>query len=201
MGTCLDWHSAIISTLPYTLPEKIKSEFALDWRQTYFEANEVRRLQGLGPEDIDITHRTTLNTLLSSPKYKHLVPKFHPDIKEALIQAWHKQPAWPDVETALQKLQAQGYELFVHANGTTRLQLDLADFSGVGVYFDMLFSSQLLGSIKPDPRAWERTLELIGRKPEECVQVAAHAMDTGRARRCGLKTVYVYRWTNDVSLA
>lgn len=37
MGTCLDWHSSIVAALPASLSEEQRSEFALEWRQTYFD--------------------------------------------------------------------------------------------------------------------------------------------------------------------
>ena len=36
-------------------------------------------------------------------------------------------------------------------------------------------------------------------KHEECVMVAAHAWDNRGGKKLGMKTVYVYRWTDDVN--
>jgi len=41
-------------------------------------------------------------------------------------------------------------------------------------------------------------LDLLKLGPEECVTVAAHAYDLRGAKVAGMKTVYVYRWTDDV---
>jgi FMN phosphatase YigB (HAD superfamily) len=41
-------------------------------------------------------------------------------------------------------------------------------------------------------------LELLKYKPEECVTVAAHAYDVRGAKAVGMKTIYVYRWTDDI---
>lgn len=98
----------------------------------------------------------------------------------------------------LEKLRELGYELFVHANGTTRLQLDLVKSSGLQGCFDSLFSSELLGTIKPAPESYVKCMGLLRYKPEECVMVAAHAYDTRGAKKVGIKTVYVYRWTDDI---
>ncbi|CAD0028166.1 unnamed protein product, partial [Aureobasidium pullulans] len=106
-------------------------------------------------------------------------------VKDRCITAWHSQQAWPDVAPALQRLRDEGYEIVVHANGTTRLQLDLCRSSGL--QFDALFSSQLLGR-------WS----CLQRDASECVIVAAHAYDLRGAKAVGMKTVYVYRWTDDV---
>ncbi|MCJ1280617.1 hypothetical protein MMC21_008446 [Puttea exsequens] len=106
--------------------------------------------------------------------------------------------AWPDVAAAVKRLKAVGYEVYVFANGTMRLQLDLCKSSGLT--FDMLFSSQMLGAYKPAPESYRRTLELVGVRAEEAVMVAAHADDVRGGREAGMRTVYVKRWTDDVSL-
>lgn len=194
MGTCLDWHSNITSILPNGLSPAARSAFAIEWRQAYFDANSARVREGKPPEDIDVTHRRVLNELLA--KHAEMLPLFSDEIKEQAVRAWHTQRAWPDVADALQKLKEQGLEIFVHANGTTRLQLDLVRASNLR--FDMLFSSELLGCYKPAPENYRKVLELLQLRADECVMVAAHAYDLRGAKAVGLKTVYVYRWTDDV---
>lgn len=84
----------------------------------------------------------------------------------------------------------------MHANGTTRLQLNLV--RSASLKFDMLFSSELLGWYKPAPDNYHKALELLKLRPEECVTVAAHAYDLRGAKAVGMKTVYVRRWTDDI---
>ena len=195
MGTCLDWHSSVVEALPSTIPKSEASKLALEWRRQYFLENSNRVSQKLSPEDIDITLARTLEVVLDQlPEDK---PYFDNDTKAKVIQAWHSQKAWPEVSEAIKSLRNNlGLEVFVHANGTTRLQLDLTRSSGLD--FNMLFSSQLLGSYKPNPEAYERGLQLVKLQPEEVVLVAAHAYDLRGAKKCGLRTVYVHRWTDDI---
>jgi HAD superfamily hydrolase (TIGR01493 family) len=47
----------------------------------------------------------------------------------------------------------------------------------------MLLSSELLGLAKPDPAMYLKATELLRRKPDECVMVAAHADDLSAAKR------------------
>lgn len=195
MGTCLDWHSSILPILPSALSQDAKSNFALEWRQTYFDANTARIRNGELPEDIDTTHRRTLLALLD--KHPEIKPLFTPDIQDEAVAAWHNQKAWPDVSEALRKLKEErGYEIYVHANGTTRLQLDIIRSSGLK--FDMLFSSQLLGFYKPAPENYRKALELLKLQPEDCVTVAAHTSDLRGAKAVGMKAVYIRRWTDDI---
>ena len=195
MGTCLDWHSSIIAALPPDLALDTKSEFLLKWRQTYFDANTARLRDGKAPEDIDITHRNTLEQLLD-PNWPQLKPLFTDILKESAVKAWHSQKAWPDVSDAIRELKARGLEVYVHANGTTRLQLDIVRSSGL--QFDMLFSSELLGIYKPALANYEKVLSLLKLQPDECVTVAAHAYDLRGAKAAGMKTVYIRRWTDDI---
>ncbi|KAM0195764.1 hypothetical protein ACHAPI_006316 [Fusarium lateritium] len=195
MGTCLDWHSSVIQALPSAIPEAEASKFALEWRRQYFISNSERLAQKLEPEDIDDTLLHVLDSILDhSPDYKSY---FDAQVKERLINAWHAQPAWPEVKEAIDSIRNKlGLEVFVHANGTTRLQLDLTRFSGLK--FNMLFSSQLLGTYKPDPEAYNKALRLVKLRPEEVVLVAAHAYDLRGAQDVGIKTIYIHRWTDDV---
>lgn len=193
MGTCLDWHSSVVQTLPSSFPPTFSSQFALEWRRKYFAENASRVSQSLEPEDIDITLSRTLEVLLDEfPDQKSL---FDDSLKKKLVAAWHSQRAWPEVQEAISKIRNDlGIEVMVHANGTTRLQLDLTRSSGLS--FNMLFSSQLLGQYKPTPVAYTRALELVKLRPEEVVLVAAHAYDLRGAQAVGMKTVYVRRWTD-----
>ena len=194
MGTCLDWHSGAVQALPPSIPESERSELALEWRHDYFDANAARLAAHQPPEDIDLTLRKTLDALLDKhPAHK---PLFDEEIRHRCVGAWHSMPAWPDVAPAIAQLKAAGYEVFVFANGTTRLQLDLCRSSGLG--FHMLFSSQLLGVYKPAPESYPKVLELTKILPEEAVQVAAHAYDVRGAKEAGMRTVYIHRWTDDI---
>ena len=194
MGTCLDWHSSIIAVLPSTLSQDVRSNFALEWRQAYFDANFLRQNAGKPPEDIDLTHRRVLDEVLE--KHPDIKSLFTDEVKDRLVKAWHSQKAWPEVNDAIQELKGRGWEVFVHANGTTRLQLDIVRSSGLN--FDMLFSSELLECYKPAPENYLKVLDLLKLGPEQCVTVAAHAYDLRGAKAVGMRTVYVYRWTDDV---
>ncbi|KAK9238910.1 HAD-like domain-containing protein [Lipomyces kononenkoae] len=179
MGTCLDWHSGAVKALPQGISESERSKLALEWRHDYFDANAARIAANEPVEDIEITLTKTLDALLEKrPAHKQL---FDEQTKRQSIE----------------QLKAAGYEVFVHANGTTRLQLDLCKSSGLA--FNMLFSSQLLGLYKPVPESYRKVLQLVNLRPDECVLVAAHAYDTRGAKKAGMKTVYIHRWTDDIN--
>lgn len=195
MGTCLDWHSGVVKSLPQAIPESERSKLALEWRHDYFDANAARLAAKEPPENIDITLRHTLDALLD--KHPEQKTFFDERTKDECVTVWHTMSAWPDVPPAVEQLKAAGFEVFVFANGTPRLQLDLCKSSGLK--FDMLFSSELLGVYKPAPESYRKTLDLVKVKPEESVMVAAHAYDTRGGKEAGMKTVYIHRWTDDIN--
>lgn len=198
MGTCLDWHAGTVSVLPQSLDEPVRSQLALEWRQHYFDSNTARLSRNEAPEDIDVTLRHTLHTLLE--KYPQHRDAFDSAAIDRCVAQWHSMPAWPEVPQAMAKIKesANRPEMFVFANGTTRLQLDLCRSSGLS--FDMLFSSALLGVYKPALESYQKTLGLIKLKPEETVQVAAHVNDLRGAKKAGIKTIYIKRWTDDIEV-
>ncbi|KAK3386200.1 HAD-like domain-containing protein [Podospora didyma] len=195
MGTCLDWHRSVVRSSPPSVPRDEASKLALEWRRQYFISNSNRLAQKLHPEDIDTTLARTLDLVLDQfPDQKR---HFDDDAKERLVEAWHAQEAWPEVQEAIRSIREDlGLEVFVHANGTTRLQLDITRSSRLS--FDMLFSSQLLGVYKPSPDAYKKALEYVKLGSDEVVMVAAHAYDLRGAQKCGMKTIYIHRWTDDV---
>lgn len=195
MGTCLDWHSGVLKTFPQSIPESDRSKLALEWRHDYFDATAARLAANEPVENIEVTLEKTLDALLEKhPTHKH---SFNKQVKYDSIAVWHSMPAWPDVPGAIKQLKEAGYEVFVFANGTTRLQLDLCKSSGLS--FNMLFSSQLLGFYKPAPESYQKALDLVDVSADESVVVAAHAYDTRGAKKVGMKTVYIHRWTDDIN--
>ncbi|CZR67690.1 related to hydrolase (HAD superfamily) [Phialocephala subalpina] len=194
MGTCVDWHSSAVQAMPSAVPQNEASQIAIDWHQQYFYENSQLSTKGLPPEDIDITLARALSVVLDrNPEQK---AHFDDAAKRNMVEKWHSQAAWPDVQQAIRSLREDlGLDVLVHGNGTPRMQMDLCRSSGLN--FSMLFSSLLLGFYKPDPKSYKRGLELVQLGPDEVVMVAAHAYDLRGAQKCGLRTAYIHRWSDD----
>jgi len=194
MGTCLDWYSGITAALPERLDENTKRSLAIAWREAFFTDIHERFERGLPVESFDTTNARQLDVVLK--QYGLTLSETE---KSQLVQAWHSMPAWEDVAEGLRDLKGRGLELFVLANGTTRLQLDLVRSSNLHE-FNMLFSSELLGLVKPDPKFYTTALNLTGYRPDETAMVAAHAYDLQAAQKLGMRTVYISRWTEDTQV-
>jgi 2-haloalkanoic acid dehalogenase type II len=210
MGTCLDWHSSVVDALPTSIPRSVGSDLAIRWREAFFTDIHARAEVGLGPENIDTTHRRLLLRLLGEKPWSQWQDDFDysnsesngdlssPTI-EAAVCSWHAMKSWSDVIPGLCALKAKNpdLELFVLANGTVRLQLELVRSAGLLGIYDLLFSSELLGYAKPSPEAYGKALQLVGVKPEEALMVACHAYDLRAARAVGMRTCYIRRETDD----
>ncbi|KAJ4001954.1 haloacid dehalogenase [Lentinula boryana] len=206
MGTCTDWSASVTAAIreqcintSLTLPDVQLDEdlrrFASAWRAGFFREIHQRFSNGEPQEDIDITHRRVLDQLLSEKgALVNMSDVWGNDIRAKLVQSWHHQEAWPDAISGLERLK-KNYFVVVLANGTTRMQLDLVHSSQLT--FHALFSSQLLGLTKPDPRIYQKVLELLNCEPRDCIMVAAHAYDLRVAAKIGMKTAYIHRTTED----
>lgn len=91
MGTCLDWHSSVVKAFPPAITNKTASDLALKWRKQCFIANNQRYLQGLAPEDIDITLARVLDNVLE--QFQDAKSHLDANAKKRLVEAWHSQPA------------------------------------------------------------------------------------------------------------
>ncbi|KAF2648266.1 HAD-like protein [Lophiostoma macrostomum CBS 122681] len=217
MGTCCDWLSSLIpllrtcpplpspSSSPPTSQETLLTNLALSWRAGFFAEIHSRFTLNLPAEDIDITHRRVLDRLLSEQGVG--LEHWDSALRDRLVAQWHIQTPWSDVISALQALRqsasksdsgSDSFFLIVLANGTTRLQLDIAQSSGIP--FHMLLSSQLLGFTKPDERVYRKAVELVGLDVDECTMVASHLYDLEAAKGVGMRTIYVRRETEDVGV-
>lgn len=197
MGTCLDWESSIRNGFETINSKSLihgeeASKLAIEWRHRYFTTVRERTNQRLPPEDIDVTHRRILDLLFEERGIG--LDQWSEPMRQELVRRWHVQRAWPDMAPALKRLEKH-FDLVVHANGTTRLQIDLMRSSGL--HFHAVISSIMLGISKPDPQNYLKALELLKLKPEECMTVAAHAWDVRGAKAIGMQTAYIRRATED----
>ena len=205
MGTCCDWLSSLLPALhtcpphPSLIPTEPKlRELAIAWREGFFHEIHVQFRDSKPTEDIDVTHRRVLDRLLEEKGID--IVCWDDGVRDRLVRQWHHQIPWPDVTTALNRLREDGgWFLVVLANGSARLQLDIAQSSGLP--FHTLLSSEVLGLTKPDPAIYKRAMELVRLPPEDCFMLASHLYDLEAAKGAGLRTIYIHRATEDVDTA
>jgi 2-haloacid dehalogenase len=99
---------------------------------------------------------------------------------------------WPDSIAGLQRLKAK-YIIAPLSGGNTSLLLRMAKRAGLP--WDAILGSDVVGTYKPKPEAYLRTVDILALRPEEVFLVAAHNDDLAAARRCGMRTAFVARPT------
>ncbi|MGW0807421.1 HAD family hydrolase [Nonomuraea sp. NPDC002799] len=106
-----------------------------------------------------------------------------------------------DVRPALAVLRAAGHRVLVAGNQTTRVAELLR---ALDLPVDAIATSGEWGLAKPDPRFFDRLVELAGTAPDQVVYVGDHpANDVTPAKAAGLRTAHIRRgpwghlWADD----
>lgn len=160
---------------------------------------------------IDETHRDILDSLIAEQGLTGLWTE--PELQH-LNLAWHRLDVWKDVPAGLRLLRKSVLQATL-SNGNVSLLIDLC--RNGDMVFDTILSGEIFGSYKPDPKVYLGAAKMLGVKPEETAMVAARELlswlvcllrtppnfyrldrwDLDSARKCGLKTIYILRETED----
>jgi len=191
-GTVVDWRASIIRE-----GEALGRAKGLDvdwvaftdaWRGLYQPALEKVRSGALPWTRLDDLHRMSLDRLLEDFKIKGLSAA---EI-EQLNCVWHRLDPWPDSVPGLTRLRKK-YVLATLSNGNIALMVNMAKRAGLP--WDAVLGAEPARAYKPQPEAYLRTADFLGRQPEECMLVAAHNSDLAAAARVGFRTAFVRRPT------
>ncbi|KAJ6551863.1 haloacid dehalogenase [Mycena capillaripes] len=193
-GTTVDWHGSLGEELA-TLGRKYGvdgnwSDFSKTWRRGYIDYMHAIAQGGTGTLNVDELHRGILEKMLQSPEWKHFGAVVNEEERENLNNAWHRLRGWPDATAGLYVLKKQKIVCAL-SNGNIRLLIDMAKFTDLP--WDVIFSSELFGSFKPDPKVYQGAMKHLSLEPKNCAMVAAHLWDLRGASNAGMRTIYVKR--------
>jgi len=133
-----------------------------------------------------------------------------------LVLGWHRLSGWEDSSAGLSALKERVI-IATLSNGNVRLLINMVgrrlftehprdltlpppQAKHAHLPWDMIFSSQLFGSYKPDPKVYLGAVELLDLPPQRVAIVAAHIYDCAAAKAAGLRAVYVRRSTEDTDI-
>ena len=112
--------------------------------------------------------------------------------RRAMLEALEFEP-YPDVVPALERLRAAGVRLVIASNWDCSLPDWLGPPGLIGLVHRVVTSAEV-GAAKPDPRVFERALELAGVAPAEALHVGDSVdKDIEGARAAGVRAVLVLR--------
>ncbi|KAI0757731.1 haloacid dehalogenase [Daedaleopsis nitida] len=200
-GTVVDWYGSVSRALEKAAPDGYSGEdwgaFATEWRKGYREYTARVAGGGEGSTNADIMHRELIDAMLTSERWKHLSSVLADAKRTEFVQFWHKLDGWPDSSNGLYGMKKKAI-IGTLSNGNVRLLVDMAKHANLP--WDVVFSGELLGSYKPNPKTYLGAVGHLGVTPDKCALVAAHIVDLRAAASHGMKTVYVRRPTEDVGV-
>ncbi|KZT00881.1 haloacid dehalogenase [Laetiporus sulphureus 93-53] len=192
-GTVVDWRSSVAAELGRHAKDGVDGNweaFAEEWRQGYYRLTGQVARGGPGPSNVDEMHRQILDSMLQTPRWAHLAPLWDGVERAELVMAWHRTKGWPDTTAGLYALKKHAI-IGTLSNGNVRLLVDMAKYADLP--WDVIFSGELLGSYKPNPKMYLGALHHLSLEPHQCAMVAAHIYDLRAAASHGMKTVFVRR--------
>jgi 2-haloacid dehalogenase len=116
------------------------------------------------------------------------------ELNQSLLNAYLTLKPWPDAVPALKKLKAAGVRIITIANFSSTMLHANADNAGITNLFDELLSTEVNGTFKPDPRAYELGMKALHLRKDEIVFAAFGGWDACGAKRFGYTTVWVNRF-------
>jgi 2-haloacid dehalogenase len=163
-------------------------EFAKVWRSKQFEYSFLRSITN----DHQDFFKVTADALDYTAEQMHL--ELTSETRARLLNAYLNLRTWPDAVPALKKLRAAGVRIVTIANFSPTMLRANADNAGVTNLFDELLSTEVNGTFKPDPRAYELGMKTLHLRKDEIVFAAFGGWDAYGAKRFGYATVWVNRF-------
>ncbi|KAI0364922.1 haloacid dehalogenase [Pilatotrama ljubarskyi] len=200
-GTVVDWYGSITKQLTELAPSHLQKEdwgsFTQEWREGYKEYTNRVAMGGEGSTNVDVMHREILDHMLKSERWQHLDPLLDDAKRQEMVHFWHRLDGWPDSSQGLHAMKKK-VVIGTLSNGNVRLLVNMAKYADLP--WDVVFSGELLGSYKPNPKVYLGAIHHLSVPPEKCAMVAAHIYDLRAAAGHGMKTVYVRRLTEDTGM-
>jgi len=100
------------------------------------------------------------------------------------------QPKPESLEIAHQLAELRKYSLATLNNEVLELNLYRIQHFALGKYFPVFFSSCFLGLRKPDEAIYHAALNIMQRKPDECLFVDDREVNLECPRELGLRTIH-----------
>lgn len=183
-GTLLDVHSAVQRHASSVGPDAKSVSDA--WRQKQLEYSWVLSLSGRYTAFWTLTERA-----LDYALARH--PNVDPSLRPALLEAYRRLDAYPEVPAALGALRAAGLKTAILSNGDTAM-LDMSVRSAaLHDLLDAVLSVDPAGIFKTSPRAYDLAPERLGVDIREIVFVSSNRWDVAGAAAYGFTPVWVNR--------
>jgi 2-haloacid dehalogenase len=190
-GTLLDFFNPVSAAVGHYLnahgiTDVDAAEFTRSWRENYFQ--RVRSI----PQSIDTWRSVQAEYEAGFLEVCVQCGLPAPDDAAAVSVAgsWQLLEPWPDVRAGMKRVREKA---ITAALSNTDMSTAIALFKGLGIGMDAIFTAEMFGAFKPDPRVYQRALAYLGVRPEEAAMVASHPYDLEAADSQGLGTIFISR--------
>ncbi|HEV2501809.1 MAG TPA: HAD-IA family hydrolase [Mesorhizobium sp.] len=184
-GTVFDWRTPIVEALRRSFPELSSAAFveiAQDCRGRFLALNGAVIRGDRAWMGADAVFAEAIDASLES---SGLQP---PAAGDDIRYAWRRMPAWEGAADAIATLRKRWA---VAPLTVLSLPMILGSSREAGVVWDCVFSCDLLGIYKPDPRCFSQTTDLLAVDKADIMMVASHPSDLRAARDAGWRTGYI----------
>ena len=141
-------------------------EFTKAWRSKQFEYGFLRSITNRHADFFKVTG----DALDYTAEMMRL--KLTPEQRTRLLNAYLTLKPWPDTVVALRKLKASGLRIITIANFSPKMLRANAEHAGIATLFDELLSTEVNGTYKPDPHAYELGMTHLHLRKDEILFVA-----------------------------
>lgn len=179
---------SVVPTVEKEFPGK-GIEFTRAWQSKQFDYAFLRSITGKYADFFEVT----ADALDFTARSMNL--SMSPETRRLLLSSFLKLRAWPDTISTLRKLRASGIKIITIANFSTKMLRANADNAGITDLFDELLSTEVNGTFKPEPKAYELGLKRLNLKKEEIVFAAFGGWDVFGAKSFGYRTYWVNRFS------
>jgi 2-haloacid dehalogenase len=190
-GTLLDFFTPVSTAVgDYVTAHEITdvdaAEFTRSWRENYFQ--RVRSI----PQSIDTWRsvQAEYQAGFVDVCVHYGLPAPDHAAAAAIAASWQLLEPWPDVRAGTARIREKA---MTAALSNTDMSTAIASFKRTGIGMDAIFTAELFGAFKPDPRVYLGALDYLGVRPQEAAMVASHPYDLEAADSLGLGTIFVSR--------
>ena len=114
-------------------------------------------------------------------------------MKPALLEAYRRLDAFPEVLSVLRRLKAQGARLAILSNGSSDMLASAIGSAGIGELIDRVISVDPVRTYKTDARVYALAVAALGADRSSIAFLSSNRWDIAGAVAYGLRAIWVNR--------